>query len=614
MMDWSKVKMLEIPQGYVKRLVIGDQVYWKRTYAYGYVSLGDSIAAGHTINDDWESDYGTDSQYGINGNVSTALVPGCYTDLIRSDLIARYGANSVFVKSYARSGDRVDDLIEKLSHETVQGAIKEASFITVCIGANDVLEPAMSALGEYINMGDSRLESLAAEVEANLAVLADDSNANSYTALFNRLTELNPKAKVVFMTIYNPYKYLWIEEGNNGFFGPLLNTIPSITILGFDIDNIIKDNLLSMDIVELLFDRVNGLNAWAEKFVTLLNDVLRRKITAYQATNPNISLTESKVLWESFPDRPVSAVKHYNDLVSVEYTRGYDTAKMDWGRLWEGSNAATFWVNLASKYVSTSGLNLSGFTNDLMGQIVEKVVTPDVDPHPEEYGHYVLKRSFVDTLGWTALDRHTITYMANGGTGTMAAQTVPGVDGIPAFVNLNAVAFAPGTEGYYFAGWNTAADGSGTSYTNGQLVGVTGDMTLYAQWSNIYYVIYRHTNHTIIYTDDETGHKECYALYINGELKPKFGTFASGSSTTYALPYGTTIKVAVSNYNPTEIFYDDINCDVYWNGTSVSKGYRGTEYTFTLTGNVDIDFRWKIAGSQATFNAQSWEDCYITTM
>lgn len=614
MTEWANVKALEMAEGNVKFVELNDELLWKRRDLYGYVSLGDSIAAGHTINDDWESDYGADSQYGKNDNVSTALVPGCYTDLIRSDLITTYGEKNVFIRSFARSGDRVDDLMEKLTHDTVQRAIKKADLVTVCIGANDVLEPAMSALGEYINMGDSRLEFLATEVEANLAVLADDSNANSYTALFNRLTELNPKAKVVFMTIYNPYKYLWIEEGNNGFFGPLLDTIPSMTILGFDIDNIIKDNLLSMDIVELLFDRVNGLNAWAEKFVSLLNDVLRRKITAYQATNPNISLTESKVLWESFPDRPVSAVKHYNDLVSVEYTRGYDTAKMDWGRLWEGSNAATFWVNLASKYVSTSGLNLSGFTNDLMGQIIEKVVTPDVDPHPEEYGHYVLKRSFVDTLGWTALDRHTITYMANGGTGTMAAQTVPGVDGIPAFVNLNAVAFAPGTEGYYFAGWNTAADGSGTSYTNGQLVGVTGDMTLYAQWSNIYYVIYRHTNHTIIYTDDETGHKECYALYINGELKPKFGTFASGSSTTYALPYGTTIKVAVSNYNPSELLYDDINCDVYWNGTSVAKGYRGTEYTFTLTGNVDIDFRWKIAGSLATFDAQSWEDCYITTM
>ena len=37
--------------------------------------------------------------------------------------------------------------------------------------------------------------------------------------------------------------------------------------------------------------------------------------------------------------------------------------------------------------------------------------------------------------------------------------------------------------GYYFTGWNTAPDGSGTSYTDGQEITLTEDMTLYAQWA-----------------------------------------------------------------------------------------------------------------------------------
>lgn len=38
--------------------------------------------------------------------------------------------------------------------------------------------------------------------------------------------------------------------------------------------------------------------------------------------------------------------------------------------------------------------------------------------------------------------------------------------------------------GYTFAGWNTNSDGtSGTSYTNGQSVTLTGDVTLYAKWT-----------------------------------------------------------------------------------------------------------------------------------
>lgn len=37
--------------------------------------------------------------------------------------------------------------------------------------------------------------------------------------------------------------------------------------------------------------------------------------------------------------------------------------------------------------------------------------------------------------------------------------------------------------GYSFAGWNTAPNGSGTSYTNSQAVSLTADLQLYAQWT-----------------------------------------------------------------------------------------------------------------------------------
>ena len=157
-------------------------------------------------------------------------------------------------------------------------------------------------------------------------------------------------------------------------------------------------------------------------------------------------------------------------------------------------------------------------------------------------------------------------------------------------------------------------DAAGTSYSNKQLVGLDGDLDLIAQWSNLCEVTYQHTNHTNgLYGSDETGHMECYELYINGELKPKFGTFASGSRAVYQVPYGSTIRVVVSNYNATELLYDDVDCDIYWDGVSVSRGYRRAEYTFILKGPITIDFRWKVAGSLATFDAKSWEDCYITT-
>ncbi|MDM8289566.1 InlB B-repeat-containing protein [Slackia piriformis] len=79
---------------------------------------------------------------------------------------------------------------------------------------------------------------------------------------------------------------------------------------------------------------------------------------------------------------------------------------------------------------------------------------------------------------------YTVAFGANGGTGTMEKQDM--VYGEPQ--NLFANAFT--RAGYTFAGWNTAADGSGTGYADGErvsnLIAVNdATVTLYAQWSLI---------------------------------------------------------------------------------------------------------------------------------
>ena len=68
----------------------------------------------------------------------------------------------------------------------------------------------------------------------------------------------------------------------------------------------------------------------------------------------------------------------------------------------------------------------------------------------------------------------TVTFYPNGGTGTMANQT----SGSAAALNTNTFLYA----GYTFAGWNTASNGSGTSYADGASYPFTADITLYAQW------------------------------------------------------------------------------------------------------------------------------------
>lgn len=71
----------------------------------------------------------------------------------------------------------------------------------------------------------------------------------------------------------------------------------------------------------------------------------------------------------------------------------------------------------------------------------------------------------------------TISLSTNGGTGT--APALSGDQGTWVTVPSGAGLSRPG---FAFAGWNTAADGSGTSYAPGVSLQLNGDNTLYAQW------------------------------------------------------------------------------------------------------------------------------------
>ena len=601
MIDFATLQGLTIPEGVVTQIRHNGKVLWNGIHAR-YVSLGDSIAAGHTIDENWAINYGEGSQYGKNGNTSTVIVPNCYTDLIGQELKKTYGEKNVSIKSFARSGDTVSDLIAKLSHDIVRNAIAKANIVTICIGANDVLQPALSHLEEYINTGD--MSSLEAIVEANLATLNNDSASNSYMALFNKLATINPNAKYIFTAVYNPYKYLYLEDGHYGFFQPLLQTIPDMEILGFDIDSLIKDGLLGTPIVRQLFSRVNGLSGWAEKYVTKLNNVLKAKVSSYNATNPNFFVADTKALFDTFPDRGISAQKHYNDLVNVEYTRDYDTMQMDWGKLYEGTDAGTFWLNLATDYVSLSGLDINGLANELVPQVIEKVIIPDVDPHPEAYGHYALMRSFADTLGWSSLDRYTITFNANGGSGSMATQTVIALDNYTAYTNINANGFAPGTEGYYYTGWNTVAAGGGTSYSNNQFVGLSGNLNLYAQWSNIYKITFRHSYDSTFHNSSDTGPMECYGLWIDGVEQSDLGAFSNGER-VYHLPYGSQVGVIAQVKSGADRSYVELN------GVKIAGNSNDARYGFTVTSHMDIHFEWNywLDG----LSPQSYWICYVTT-
>lgn len=70
---------------------------------------------------------------------------------------------------------------------------------------------------------------------------------------------------------------------------------------------------------------------------------------------------------------------------------------------------------------------------------------------------------------------HTVTFIANGGSGSMNSQTSM----VQAVLASNQYERA----GFKFAGWNTSADGSGTQVVDADNYAFQADMTLYAQWS-----------------------------------------------------------------------------------------------------------------------------------
>ena len=130
---------------------------------------------------------------------------------------------------------------------------------------------------------------------------------------------------------------------------------------------------------------------------------------------------------------------------------------------------------------------VSGTTYKAANNTTNAVETFSFDLYPTSGTTEVVdaaKQTKTETINATATGRWstevTVTFNANEGTGTMAAQTV--LANVTTALNANTFT----REGYEFAGWNTAADGTGTAYEpdeNGDIkITASGNITLYAQW------------------------------------------------------------------------------------------------------------------------------------
>lgn len=155
-------------------------------------------------------------------------------------------------------------------------------------------------------------------------------------------------------------------------------------------------------------------------------------------------------------------------------------------------------------------------------------------------GGYYRTYAYADVTGGTltvvtAETSKTITYNANGGTNAPEPTVVWGEGSWEGIVTIH----NPTRTGYSFNGWNTQANGGGTSYAPADDITLTADITLYAQWVALKSVINSAP-------DTEIGSSilvewDNYGAFVN-KLRFAFGQIdsgeisVSGTSHSFSIP------------------------------------------------------------------------------
>ena len=165
--------------------------------------------------------------------------------------------------------------------------------------------------------------------------------------------------------------------------------------------------------------------------------------------------------------------------------------------------------------------------------------------------------------GGGALTSYTVSFNASGGSGTMANETE--TSGSAEAITINSFT----RSGYNFTGWNTAADGSGISYSDGASYGFSSSISLYAQWS------------TVAYT-------------VSFNASGGSGTMANETETSGSATALTTNSFTRSGYNFTG-----------WNSAADGSGSayaNGAIYSFGSS--VTLYAQWSVVGSAPVITVQ----------
>lgn len=199
--------------------------------SYNYVALGDSIP------------FGISYEYSLFGSILDS-----YTDKLSRviDATPQYKVN---YKDLSASGGNAIDVYNQVMADS-GGYIKNADLITLCIGANDLMDAAKrnpSGTIDFYNIDWNLVKQGRAEFE------------RLWPQIIAQIELINPDVKLLVMTIYNPYN----KNDLHTYYNPMSSALP------------IHDE------VDQYFSGGNGINTIIKGYVPKQNTMIYRVVDVY---------------------------------------------------------------------------------------------------------------------------------------------------------------------------------------------------------------------------------------------------------------------------------------------------------------------------------------------
>jgi uncharacterized repeat protein (TIGR02543 family) len=213
---------------------------------------------------------------------------------------------------------------------------------------------------------------------------------------------------------------------------------------------------------------------------------------------------------------------------------------------------------------------------------------------------------------WAAGVTRTVTFDANGGTGTMATQTA----GTSVGVNINRFT----RTNYTFNGWNTAANGTGFAYTDGAIYSFQEDTTFYAQWQAVVptYRVTFYGNAASGGTTATQSASSATPLNLNGFTRTGYNflgwdTNYSSGSATYLDGQNYAFTSDLSLY---AIWVAQVNNNLVFNGNGSTSGSTATQTASSSTllntnGFVKSGYTFRNWNTAADGTGVSYQSNYI---